>query len=262
MRTRGKGGEMEMTKARKNTKKSLLSYFSITEYILWGTSMLLIILSFFLFDGTNYLAFAASLIGATAILLNAKGNPIGLCLMIIFGIIYTIISFSYAYYGEVATYLGMTTPMSAFSLIMWLKNPYNGNRAEVKINRVGAKEILVMLLVSIPVTTGFYFILKYFGTANILPSTISVTTSFIAVYLTARRSPLFSLAYALNDIVLIILWSLAAWQNPSYISVIVCFASFLANDIYAFINWQRIEKRQSKCSQSEPHTTEPPAQNI
>lgn len=39
------------------------------------------------------------------------------------------------------------------------------------------------------------------NTANIVPSTISVTTSFIAVYMTLRRNPFFALGYAANDVV-------------------------------------------------------------
>ena len=58
-----------------------------------------------------------------------------------------------------------------------------------------------MFFASAAVTAGFYFILKFFNTANIVPSTISVKKSFLAVYLTFRRSPYFSLAYAANDIV-------------------------------------------------------------
>ena len=32
-----------------------------------------------------------------------------------------LLSFSFAYYGEMITYLGMTMPMSIFALISWLK---------------------------------------------------------------------------------------------------------------------------------------------
>ena len=81
--------------------------------------------------------------------------------------------------------------------------------------------------------------------ANILPSTLSVTTSFLAVYLTFRRNPFYAIAYAANDIVLIILWTLASLTDTRYISVVVCFAVFLFNDIYSFFCWQRMKKRQS-----------------
>lgn len=220
-------------------------YFTKAETALWGGSVLLITAAFVLFDRTNWLTLAASLIGVTSLIFSAKGNPVGQVLIIIFSVLYGIISFGFAYYGEMITYLGMTAPMSVFALISWLRNPYGGSRAEVRVNRIHRREAAVMFAVSAAVTAGFYFILKAFGTANLLPSTLSVTTSFLAVYLTARRCAFFALAYAANDLVLILLWTLAALGDPSYISVTVCFVTFFVNDIYGFVNWTKIYRRQN-----------------
>lgn len=222
-----------------------INYFSKTEITLWCSSVILILSSFCIFDRENFMTLAASLIGVTSLIFNAKGNPFGQLLMVVFSILYGIISFSFAYYGEMITYLGMTGPMALFALISWLRNPYKGKKSEVAVNRISGKEIAFMLVLTAAVTVIFYFILSYFNTANILPSTISVTTSFIAVYLTFRRSPYFALAYAANDIVLIILWIMAAMTDISYISVIICFVVFLVNDIYGFLSWLRMEKRQN-----------------
>ena len=79
-----------------------------------------------------------------------------------------------------------------------------------------------------------------------ISSTFSVTTSFIASYLTYRRSPFYALAYAANDVVLIVLWALATVDDIKYISVTVCFIAFLANDLYGFINWRKMERKQRK----------------
>lgn len=205
---------------------------------------MMIIISFVIFDRENYLTLSASLIGATSLIFNAKGNPFGQLLMVVFSILYGIISFSFAYYGEMITYLGMTMPMAVFALISWLRNPYKGNKAEVRVNSVSNKEIVFMCVITAFVTVIFYFILNYFHTANMIPNTLSVTTSFVAVYLTFRRSPYFALAYAANDIVLIVLWVLASISDVRYVSVIVCFIAFLVNDIYGFINWHRMKIRQ------------------
>ena len=206
---------------------------------------MLILLSFFIFDKTNYLTLAASLIGVTSLIFAAKGNPLSQALMIVFSILYGIISYTFNYYGEMITYLGMTGPMAVFALISWLRNPYKGKKSEVKVNKISGKETIFMLLLTAAVTVIFYFILEYFGTANIIPSTLSVTTSFIAVYLTFRRSAYYALAYAANDVVLIILWILAALTDISYISVIICFVVFLVNDLYGFISWKRMSARQN-----------------
>ena len=227
--------------------KALANYFSKMEIALWVSSVILIVVSFCLFDRENYLTLLASLIGVTSLIYNAKGNPFGQFLMVVFSLLYGVISFTFAYFGEMITYLGMTLPMSVFALISWLKNPYNGNKAEVKVNRISRNEHIIMWLLTIAVTVGFYFILDALHTANIVPSTISVTTSFLAVYLSFRRSPYFALAYASNDIVLIILWVMASIFDIRYISVVVCFVAFFFNDIYGFTSWQRMQKRQQNC---------------
>lgn len=228
--------------------RKIINYFTKTEIVLWCISVLLILVSFFVFDRENYLTLAASLIGVTSLIFNAKGNPFGQLLMVIFSVLYGIISYSFAYYGEMITYVGMTGPMAVFALISWLKNPFNGNKAEVKVNHLGKKEIVFMTLLTAAVTVLFYFILEYFNTANLLPSTVSVTTSFLAVYLTFRRSEYYAVAYAANDIVLIIMWILASKTDISYVSVIICFAMFLINDLYGFISWKRMSERQQKTS--------------
>lgn len=226
--------------------KNFANYFSKTEIILWSLSVILIVFSFCIFDRENYLTLLASIIGVTSLIFNAKGNPLGQFLMVLFCLLYGIISFTFNYYGEMITYLGMTMPMAIFSLISWLKNPYNGNRAEVKVNNISKRELMFMWIVTIIITTIFYFVLEWFDTANIVLSTISVTTSFIAVYLTFRRSPYFALAYASNDIILIILWILASIYYIRYLSVVVCFVAFLFNDIYGFVSWRKMEKRQQR----------------
>lgn len=224
--------------------KKPTDYFTKGELWLWCASAAMIIISFCIFDRENYMTLSASLVGVTSLIFNAKGNPFGQVLMIIFSLLYGIISYTFLYYGEMITYLGMTMPMAVFALISWLKNPYNGNKSEVKVNAISRKEAAFAATVTAIITVIFFFILDKFNTANIIPSTISVATSFIAVYLTFRRSPYFALAYAANDIVLIVLWILASIQDTKYICVVVCFVTFTVNDIYGFISWQKMKNRQ------------------
>ena len=229
-----------------STKTNIFGYFSKTDIILWSSSVAMILISFLLFDRESYLTLAASIIGVSSLIFSAKGHPIGQALMIIFSLFYGVISYGFAYYGEMITYLGMTMPMAIFALISWLRNPYEKGRAEVRVNRIGVGEQVFMWVLTVGVTVAFYFILAYFNTANIIFSTLSVTTSFVAVYLTFRRSPYFALAYAMNDIVLIVLWVLASVHEPRYISVVVCFIAFVLSDVYGFISWLTMERRQMK----------------
>ncbi|MBR2079661.1 MAG: nicotinamide mononucleotide transporter, partial [Clostridia bacterium] len=120
--------------------KGLCRYFSKGELLLWILSSVTITVSFLVFDRENYLTLAASLIGVASLIFNAKGNPFGQLLMVIFSILYGIISYSFSYYGEMITYMGMTGPMALFALVSWLKNPYKGKKSQVKVNSISRKE--------------------------------------------------------------------------------------------------------------------------
>lgn len=225
--------------------KKLIAYFTKGELLLWVGSMAAIIVSFLLFDRTSWLTLGASLVGVTSLIFCAKGNPAGQVLMIAFALMYGIISWGFAYYGEMMTYVFMSLPMAVVSLVAWLRNPYCEGKSEVRVNKLDKREYVIAGVLAAAVTAGSFFLLKVLGTANLVPSTISVITSFIAVYFTFRRSPLYAIGYAANDIVLVVLWTLAAVEDIRYVSVMVCFMAFLLNDIYGFVSWRRMEKRQS-----------------
>ena len=219
-------------------------YFKIYELVLWGSSSAVIAAAFFIFGSGGYLSLITSLIGAASLIFAAKGDPLGPALMIVFSVLYGVISYSFRYYGEMATYLGMTLPMSAASLVSWLRNPAEKGKVRVKVNHVTAPQIVCVLLLTCAVTALFGYILARLKTPNLIPSVISVATSFLAAAFTFLRSRIYALCYAANDVVLIVLWVLAAVQDVSYVSVTVCFCVFLVNDLYGFVSWGRMSREQ------------------
>lgn len=228
--------------------KKILTYFSIFEWCLYLVSLFVILFFFFFFKNTDYMQLATSLIGVTSLMLVSKGTPIGQLTTIIFSVFYGIVAYSTQYYGEMITYLGMTTPIAILALISWIKHPSKGNSNEVEINELKWKEYVILFFIACGVTFAFYFILKAFNTHNLIMSTVSVLTSFLAAYLTARRSRFYAFGYALNDIVLITLWSLAMKENFNYIATVITSCIFLVNDIYGFINWSKTLKKQREYS--------------
>ena len=224
--------------------KKQLQYFSKFEWGLWIFSVCTAILSFMLSNDKYPLSLIASLLGVTSLIFIAKGNVIGQFMIIVFSLLYGYISLRSRYYGEMATYVFMSAPAAAFACVSWLKNPSKQGKAEVKIAPLTVKKFLCVCILNIAVTILFYFILRYFNTANLPLSTISVCTSFFAVSLVFLRSPYYALGYAANDVVLIGLWVLASVKDPSSLPMVICFVAFLCNDLYGFYNWKRMQKRQ------------------
>ena len=214
------------------------------EIIIWAVSVAVLILAFIL-SGRNYLNLLTSIIGVTALIYLAKGEPLGQMLSVLFSIVYAIVSYSFRYYGEMITYLAMTLPSSLFATIIWLKHPYKTGSSAIQVGKLSLKKIMLITILTPIVTFVFYFILAYFKTPHLIISTISIATSFTASMFTFFRSRLYALAYSLNDIILIILWSLASKENIIYLPMVICFIVFLINDLYAFFNWKRLEVAQN-----------------
>lgn len=217
---------------------------SVKEWWLWSISMLIVTVSNLVGGSFDVLTLAATWVGITSLIFAAKGNVWAQFLMIAFSILYGIISFRFRYWGEMITYLGMTLPMAVWSAVTWLRNPSAGSKSEVAIRRLEKKHFLFLLVLSIVVTGAFYFSLRWLETPNIVFSTLSVTTSFLAASLTMLRSSYYALGYAANDLVLIVLWGLAAAKDPVYIPVIINFMIFFLNDMYGFISWKKRERTQ------------------
>ena len=183
-------------------------------------------------------------VGAVALVLMAKGDVWGQILTVVFSVLYGFTSWQFRYYGEMITYLGMTLPMALAAVFSWLRHPFQGNTAQVEIHRLTRRQRWGMVLGGVPVTAVFGILLWWLNTPNLLFSIISVTTSFLAAYLTCLRSSYYAVAYATNDVVLIVLWVLASVKDIAFTPMVGCFMVFLLNDLYAFSSWNKREKEQ------------------
>lgn len=233
--------------------KFLNSFKNLTkiELILWLASVAAIVISFIAGSSKDVLTIIASLIGVTALIFVSKGDVLGQILTVVFSLFYAVISFRFNYYGEMITYLGMTAPIAVLSAVSWFKHPYENGKNEVKIARLTRTKAIALVLFTVAVTVLFYFILKYFNNANLFMSTVSIATSFSASALMLLRSPYYAVAYACNDVVLVILWIMASMEDISFLPIIVCFAIFLINDIYGFFNWRKMSRKQNNNIQDD-----------
>ncbi len=210
------------------------------EWVLWLGSLAAVLAANLLAGDVDPLTLAATFVGITSLIFAAKGNVWAQILMILFSVLYGVISWRFCYWGEMITYLGMTLPMAVWSTVTWLRNPAE-NGHEVAIQRLTGRHVLWLVIFSAAVTAAFYGILRALDTPNLLFSTVSVATSFLAASLTMLRSSYYALGYASNDVVLIVLWLLAAMEDPAYLPVVVNFAIFLLNDLYGFFSWKKRE---------------------
>lgn len=226
--------------------KKLFKDWTLFEILFLFISLITITICFFLGENKNIFSLIASLIGVITVLCGAKGLVIAPMINIAYNIIYILLSYSQKYYGEVIIYLFLMMPINIMTIISWLKNKSKENENIVTVNKLSKKEYIYLSIITIISTIGFYFLLKILNTNELIISTISLITSIIASYLMFRRCSNYAIAYIINDIILITLWTLTIKNNGfTYLPMIITFIVFFINDIYGFINWKTREKKQT-----------------
>lgn len=213
------------------------------DLFLYGCSIFLIGGCFVFSQNKDYLTLISSIFGITSLVFIVKGQVIGQVISMVFAIFYAITSFIFGYYGEFLIYIFMSFPVSLISVISWLIHPH-ANFKEVAVSVIKFWQIILMVFLAFLIGVSFYFILGLFNTQNLIFSAISVSTSFMGLYLSVLRSPYYALAFILNDLVLLVLWISACVLSISYLPMVICFSVFLIYDLYGFINWKIMEKRQ------------------
>ena len=212
------------------------------EVCLWLASAAVIAMSFALIR-ENPLTLIASLVGVTALIFLARGAVLGQILILLFSLLYGVVSYKLHYWSEMLTYLGMTAPMAVLALISWVRHPYKDS-GEVSVQKLSGKQMVGAAMLTVPATAVFGGMLWLLNTPLLPFAILSVATSFLAAALTFLRSPYYALGYAANDAVLIVLWVAAAINDPVFLPMVLCFVTFLVNDLYGFYCWRKMERRQ------------------
>ena len=223
----------------------MLKDWNKLEKVLLFGSIVLVGLVAVVFKSDMLSTFCSILCTITALLV-AKGKNLGQVLGVIITVVYSIVSFRNGFYGEIIIYVFMMLPMYIIGIVSWMRHQ-NKKTNSVEVNTVGKKEWLLVSLVSIGIFIGVYFLLKSFGTNELVVSAVSVIASLFAIYLQIRRSRFSFYFYIINDLVLIVLWGIPVIAGNLLILPMVFNPTInLINDSYGVYNWKKLEKRQTK----------------
>lgn len=210
-----------------------------------------VILSFMLIIATNILANGTiittlyNICYIAGAILAAKGKVENYIFWFVGVFIYSIISFNQHYYGEIIINIVISLPLMIIGIIDWLKHKDDVNNSIV-INNLSIKEISIVLLSQFIMFFGYYYLLKFFNTEELIISSLSIVASVLAMYFEARRSELCYYSYLTNDVIILSLWLIPVIKgNTMLLSVVICPTLLFINDIYGVYNWKRLKKIQN-----------------
>ena len=191
-----------------------------------------------------------ALFGFLAVFFTSKGNVVGQILGIIQIPFYSYIAYSNRFFGELIICFVISLPICVTAIFSWAKNIYS-SCGDIKVNtNISWKEWLILIIVSLIVGVGIYFLLDYFNTYQVVLSTLSVITSAFAYYIVMRRNGYGFIFYIANNIFCMLLWILLVINNNDLTQIITFFNFIIytvmnTRGIFNFIRLKREQNRDS-----------------
>ena len=226
--------------------KKIFTSWTIYEKILLSVGLIASVASFIFAPKHNYLALATALLGLVVGLFTSKGIFWAPIVSIVYNSIYVILSLSQKYYGSVIMSLAIVIPMNIVSIITWIKNKGKKEADGVTINKIHYWEYIITILVCCAIGVGFYFILQALHTKQLLLNTFVMAAGMFSTYMVMRRSRLYSIGYILQDICLLVMWSITiAKGGLEYLPTLVGLVVFCFIDNYGVLRWKNGYKKQN-----------------
>ncbi len=222
----------------------MFSGWNIFELIYLAVIIILPVVAALIFKSSIFelLSTLAALIAA---LLVAKGKPAAYPVSVVSALLYAFVTFQTRLYGETAIALCILFPIAVYGVFSWFNNKRDTHLKGrvIIVNKIKAAEYIILICSQVIAAYFYYWLLKRFGTQFPLFSVFTVATGIISSYLLARRSRFGLIAYILNDIMLICLWtSVVAAGSVNSIVMLLTPVLLLISDVYGAFNWKKFEK--------------------
>jgi nicotinamide mononucleotide transporter len=188
----------------------------------------------------------ASLTGMLCVVLTAKGKISSFYWGLINIFTYSYVAYQSKYYGDVGLNMLYFLPMTFVGIYYWSKNSQKKEETKTVLVRSLSWTAKIMWLVSSLATLYLLgLFLRWIGGA--LPFVDSTTTIFsiVATILLNKRYTDQWFYWIMVDVWSIVMWLFIFLRDGNQVSMLVMWSAFLANAIYGYYNWRKLEKQQN-----------------
>ncbi len=217
---------------------------------LWLLFCLLSIISLSLWWGDPPVSIVAAATGMLYTVFAGKGKPICFLFGFINTPLYAVLAFNAQYYGDFALnvyYFAMMFP----GLAVWLKNRSSDNEEGIKRTRLSPKGRMLLLLSCAAGIALLWSVLLHIGGSRPLCDAATNILSIAAMILTVRRAIEEWVLWIAVNAIEVVMWYKAYSQGTGHLSILLMWLLFLANGIYLFSLWRRIENRSGRLRPGE-----------
>ena len=208
------------------------------QEILWLAVSLLTVTVVSIVLGDALLGIISAAAGISAAVLTGKGKPSGYLIGTLNSVLYLIIAFNAAYYGEVLLKLVIFIPLNIVGFVLWLRHLDTG-KAEVVKRRLKNRTRIALLILLIPFVYLFGILLANLGDPEPFIDSFTTIFSVAALLLTVNRFAEQWWLWIVINIFSIVLWGINIAAGSTNYATLLMWVVYLINSCIMCRKWMR-----------------------
>ncbi len=210
--------------------------------LLWLGLATTVILALSLYWKDSLMGIVSALTGVWCVIFTGKGKTSSFLFGTVNALLYAIIAYRAAYYGEVMLNLLYYLPCNVLGVILW--NRHNDPiKGEVIKKRLSLKASLLVYPLTAAAVVGYGFVLKALGGALPFVDSLSTVLSIVAQILCLKRYAEQWILWIVVNAVTIVMWLMDFLHGGESIATLIMWTVFFLNSIFMYSKWYRDVKR-------------------
>lgn len=204
----------------------------------WLTVAVLVITGLSIYWGDTPMGMISSTTGVICVVCTGKGKLSAYLFGLINSVLYAIISFEAAYYGETMLNLIYYVPMQFVGFYVWSRH-MNQESHEVEKRHMENAGRLILLLCMLAGTVLYGYLLKFLGDAMPFVDAFTTVSSVIAMIISVRMFAEQWWVWVAIDVFSVYMWYVDFAKGSDNIATLLMWVVYLGNAVIMLIKWEK-----------------------
>ena len=213
--------------------------------VVWLITACAIIVALSIYWQDTWMGILSATTGAACVICTGKGKLSAYVFGLVNSVLYAIISYQAALYGETMLNALYYVPMQFVGFYTWSRHMNTETNEVIKKNMKWTGRLMMTAFI-LAGTIGYGLLLRAMGDAMPFVDAFTTVTSVAAMLISVKMFAEQWWIWVVVDIVSVYMWFQSFLQGQEYIATLIMWLVYLVNAVIMLVKWEREAKRNER----------------
>ncbi len=215
--------------------------------VVWLITACAIIVALSIYWQDTWMGILSATTGAACVICTGKGKLSAYVFGLVNSVLYAIISYQAALYGETMLNALYYVPMQFVGFYTWSRHMNTETNEVIKKNMKWTGRLMMTAFI-LAGTIGYGLLLRAMGDAMPFVDAFTTVTSVAAMLISVKMFAEQWWIWVVVDIVSVYMWFQSFLQGQEYIATFIMWLVYLVNAVIMLVKWEREAKRNERAA--------------